>query len=136
MKEAERNELRKLVDKAKRSELDQVRRLRKELNNRSAAGVKRATAERKAILAAQPADGSNLEQLAIVARCGPHVYLVSVGKASAYVLDLRGPLPCLSAPEDIYALLAREAQWLPFTDDPEPIVAVARAMIDADGLPR
>lgn len=134
MNELERNELRRLVDKAKRRELDKVQRLRKNLSDRSTTEIKRATAERKAILAAaQQPDDTGLGELAVVARCGPDVYLLSVGMGSACVLDLGGHLPLLSAPEDIYALLASDVQWLPFTDDAKSILAFAGPMIDANG---
>lgn len=134
MKEVDRNQLRRLVDEARRSEIDNARRLREELRKRSSTEVKRDTAERKAIFAAQLAHDTDLEELALVASAGPDVYLVSVGVGSARVLDLRGDSPWLSQPENIYALLATEVDWLPFTGDSEPIVAVAAQLIEASHL--
>jgi hypothetical protein len=128
--EAERNELRRLVDEAKRGELEKERHLRRELRARSPGEIHRQTAERKAIFAAQLAHNRDLEQLAIVAQCGRDVYLVSVGAGCVRVLDLRGHSPSLSAPEDIYALMASEADWLPFDGDADASVAVAARMID------
>jgi hypothetical protein len=69
--------------------------------------------------------------LAIVARCDPDLYLVSVGAGSARVLDLGGRSPWLSAPGEFYSLLADNTHWLPFNDDADAILAVAARMIDA-----
>jgi hypothetical protein len=54
-----------------------------------------------------------------------------VGEGRARVLDLSGDEPSLSAPEDVYALVARRADWLPFAGDSNALVAVAASMIDA-----
>jgi hypothetical protein len=129
--ESERNELRRLVDEAKRGELEKERHRREELRARSPGEIQRQTAERKAIFAAQVAHDRDLEQLAIVAQCGRDIYLVSVGAGCARVLDLGGRSPSLSAPEDIHALMASEADWLPFNGDAEGIAAVAARMIAA-----
>ncbi len=40
----------------------------------------------------------------------------------------------MSAPEDIHALMASEADWLPFNGDAEAIAAVAARMIDGEHL--
>lgn len=131
MNHLDRDELRRLVDEAKRCELDKSRSWKAELSKRSPTEIKRDTAARKAIFAAQIAHDTNLNQLAVVGWCGPDVYLVSVGTGSACVLDFRRHAPCLSAPEDMYALLASDTHWLPFTGDPEPIVAVAEQIVAA-----
>jgi hypothetical protein len=93
--------------------------------------VKHQTAERRAIFDAQLAHDADLARLAIVARRGQDIYLVSVGEGRARVLDLSGDEPSLSAPEDVYALVARRADWLPFAGDSNALVAVAARMIDA-----
>jgi hypothetical protein len=93
--------------------------------------VKHQTAERKAIFAAQLAHEADLEGLAIVAWRGHDIYLVSVGGGRARVLDLSGDEPSLSAPDDVYALVAGRADWRPFPGDSNPIVALAARMIDA-----
>jgi hypothetical protein len=129
--ESERNELRRLVDEAKRGEVEKGRHLRRELRARSPGEIQRQSAQRKAIFAAQRAHNRDLERLAIVAQSGREVYLVSVGAGCARVLDLRGHSPSLSAPEDIYALMASDADWLPFDGDAGAIIAVAARMIDA-----
>jgi hypothetical protein len=131
MKELDRVQLRKLVDEARRVALDKARRLRKQLNDRTSTEIKRDTADRKAIFAAQLAHDAGLDQLAVVARCGSDVYLVSVGMGSARVLDLRGPSPLLSASESIYAILETEADWLPFDGDSGPILALVAQMIES-----
>ena len=130
MKESERDDLRRRVDEAKRGEVENDRRLSRELRARSTVEIKRQTAERKAIFAAQLAHDVDVEPLAVVARDGPGIYLVSVGAGRARVLDLRGPSPLFTAPEEIYALLADNADWLPFDDDPDSILAVAARMLD------
>lgn len=131
MNESERDELRRLVDEARRGELEHDRDLRRELRARSSGEIKRQAAERKAIFIAQRAHDPELEEFAVVARRGRDVYLVSVGGGSARVLDLGGRSPLLSGPEDIYALLANSVDWVPFNGDPDPIVAVAARLIDA-----
>ena len=130
MDEAERDELRRRVNEARRGELEKDGQLRQELRARSAAEIKHQTAERKAIFAAQLAHDAELGQLAIIAWRERDVYLVSVGGGCARVLDLRGQAPSLSAPADIYALMGGGANWLPFTGDPDAIVAVAAQMIE------
>jgi hypothetical protein len=131
VKESERDELRKRVDEARRGEVEKDRRLDQERKDRSPGEVKRQAAERKAIFAAQLAHDPDLDQLAIVAHRDRDVYLVSVGGGLARVLDLRGSRPSLSAPSEIYALLANDADWLPFDDDADELVALAAEMIEA-----
>jgi hypothetical protein len=131
VKELDRDQLRRLVNEARRAALDKARLLRKKLNDRTSSEIKRDTADRKAIFAAQVAHDTGLDQLAVVARCGSDVYLVSVGMGCARVLDLRGRSPLLSAPENIYAILETEANWLPFDGDSEPIIALVAQMIDS-----
>jgi hypothetical protein len=100
------------------------------LSARSPEEVKHQTAERRAIFDAQLAHDPDLARLAIVARRGHGIYLVSVGEGRARVLDLSGDEPSLSAPDDVYALVASGADWLPFTGDSDALVAVAARMID------
>jgi hypothetical protein len=95
--EAERDALRKRVDEARRGVLAKHGELRQELNARSPEEVKHQAAERKAIFAAQLAHDADLKPLAIVARGGGDVYLVSVGGGRGRVLDLRERAPSLSA---------------------------------------
>jgi hypothetical protein len=128
--EEERDELRRRVNDARRGALEKDGQLRKQLSARSPEEVKHQTAERKAIFAAQLAHEADLEELAVVAWRGHDVYLVSVGGGHARVLDLSGAEPSLSAPDDVYALVAGRADWLPFAGDPNTIVAVAARMID------
>jgi hypothetical protein len=129
--EEERDRLRKQVSDARRGALEKDGRLRKQLSARSPDEVKHQTAERKAIFAAQLAHEADLERLAVVARRGHDIYLVSVGGGRARVLDLSGGEASLSAPDDVYALVAGRADWLPFAGDANAIVAVAARMIDA-----
>lgn len=131
MNEEERDELRRRVNDARRGALEKDGQLRKQLSARSPEEVKHQTAERKAIFAAQLAHEADLEELAVVAWRGHDVYLVSVGGGHARVLDLSGAEPSLSAPDDVYALVAGRADWLPFGGDSNAIVAVAARMIDA-----
>ena len=131
MDESERDQLRRRVDEAKRDELEKDRRLRDELRASSPGEIKRQIAERKAIFAAQLAHDTDVQRLAIVARCDPDIYLVSVGAGSARILDLRGHAPCLSRPGTFYSLMADNTDWLPFNDDPGAILAVAGRMLDA-----
>jgi len=131
VEESTRDELRRLVDEAKRGELEQDRHLRQELRARSSAEITGQIAQRKAIFAAQLAHDANPEGMAIVAQCGPDIYLVAVHAGSARVLDLSASEPSLSAPEDIYALMAGGADWLPFKGSSDAVVAVATQMIDA-----
>jgi hypothetical protein len=129
--ESERDQLRRRIDEAKRDELEKDRHLRDGLRASSPGEIKRQIAERKAIFAAQLAHDTDLERLAIVARCDPDIYLVSVGAGSARILDLRRHSRSLSPPKEFYSLVADNADWLPFNDDPEAILAVAGRMIDA-----
>lgn len=131
MDKSERDQLRRRVDEAKRDKLEKDRHLRDELRASSPGEIKRQIAERKAIFAAQLAHDADLERLAIVARCGPDLYLVSVGAGSARVLDLGGRSPWLSAPREFYSLVADNTHWLPFNDDADTILAVAARLIDA-----
>lgn len=131
MKELDRDQLRRLVDEARRVALNKARLLRKKLNQRTSSEIKRDTADRKAIFAAQLAHDTDLDQLAVVARCGSDVYLVSVGMGFARVLDLSGQSPLLSASENIYAILETETDWLPFDGDSDPILALVAQMIDS-----
>ena len=119
------------MNDARRGALEKDGQLRKQLSARSPEEVKHQTAERKAIFAAQLAHEADLEELAVVAWRGHDVYLVSVGGGHARVLDLSGAEPSLSAPDDVYALVAGRADWLPFGGDSNAIVAVAARMIDA-----
>jgi hypothetical protein len=129
--EAEREELRRRVNDARRGALEKDGRLRRQLNARSPEEVKHQTAERRAIFDAQLAHEPDLERLAVIAWRGHDIYLVSVGAGRARVIDLNGGEPLLSAPEDVYALVASRADWLPFAGDSNAIVAVAARMIDA-----
>lgn len=131
MDESERDQLRRRIDEARRDELENNRRVRDELRASSPGEIKRQVTARKAIFAAQLAHDTDLERLAIVARCHADLYLVSVGAGSARVLDLRGHSPRLSAPEEFYSLMADNTDWLPFNDDADAILAVAARMIDA-----
>jgi hypothetical protein len=128
--EEERDRLRKRVNDARRGALEKDGRLRKQLSARSPEEVKHQTEERKAIFAAQLAHDADLARLAIVARRGRDIYLVSVGEGRARVLDLSGAEPSLSAQDDVYALVADGEDWLPFTGDSNELVAVAARMID------
>src|SRR5919198_4979308 len=130
MNDSERDERRRRVDEAKRGAVERDRHQRQELRARSSGEIKRKTAERKAIFTAQRAHDTELAQLSVVARRGRDVYLVSVGAGRARVLDLGGRSPWLSAPEDIYAVLGREVDWMPFSGDAGAIVALAARMID------
>ena len=131
MNEEERDRLRRRVNDARRGALEKDGRLRQQLNARSPEEVKHQTAERKAIFAAQLAHDADLARLAFVAWRERDIYLVSVGEGRARVLDLRGDEPSLSAPSDVYALVADGTDWLPFTGDSNALVAVAARMIDA-----
>jgi hypothetical protein len=135
MDRSERDELRRLVDEAKRGAVEKDRHVRQELRERSAEEIKSETAARKAILAAGLAHDSDLEQPAVIARRGRDVYLVSVGDGCARILDLRGWSASLSDPEHIYGVMAAEADWLPFDGDSNAIGAVATRMVDAAPQP-
>jgi hypothetical protein len=128
--EEERDRLRRRVSDARLGALEKDGRLRKQLSARSPEEVKHQTAERKAIFDAQAAHDTDLAPFAIVASRGHEIYLVSVGEGRARVLDLSGDEPSLSAPDDVYALVADGADWLPFTGESHAIVAVAARMID------
>jgi hypothetical protein len=128
--EAEREQLRIRVNEARRGELQRDGELRQELKARSPAEIRHQTAERKAIFSAQLAHDARPGQLAVIAWRGRDVYLVSVGGGCARVLDLGGLEPTISAAEDVYALVAADADWLPFAGDPDAIVAVAAALLD------
>jgi hypothetical protein len=129
--EEERDQLRRRVSDARLGALEKDGRLRKQLSARSPEEVKQQTAERKAIFDAQVAHDLELARFAIVARRGHEIYLVSVGGGRARVLDLSGDEPSVSAPDDVYALVAGGADWRPFTGESDAIVAVAARVIDA-----
>jgi hypothetical protein len=133
VKESERDQLRKRVDEAKRVEVDDDRRLDEQRKGRSAGEVKRQAADRKEIFAAHGAHDANREELAIVAEREGGVYLISVGQGRGRVLDLReGQAPTLSAPSEIFPMMADKADWLPFRGDADEILSLAARMIADD----
>jgi hypothetical protein len=123
--EVERSHLRVLVDEARRAQLDAERRGKRAL---TAIAEKEQVAGSRAIRAAQQTHDPIVERLKVIARRGDF-YLISVGDASARILDVGSGAPRLSEASDVHGLLARRA-WSPYEGDPSALLATAVGLLE------